>query len=57
MSYQASSYWQLKSWDKFIIPKPFSRVEFFAQNIDISDKSEEEAKKILKDAMMRYTIV
>lgn len=56
MSYQASNYWQLKSWDKFIIPKPFSKIEFFAQSIDISDKSEEEAKKILKDAMMRYTI-
>ncbi|MBN2767987.1 MAG: lysophospholipid acyltransferase family protein [Campylobacterales bacterium] len=56
MSYQASGYWQLKSWDKFIIPKPFSKVEFFAQSIDITDKSEDEAKKILKDAMMRYTI-
>jgi lysophospholipid acyltransferase (LPLAT)-like uncharacterized protein len=56
MSYQASSYWQLKSWDRFVIPRPFSKVEFFAQSIDIGQKSEEEAKKILKDAMMRHTI-
>lgn len=26
VSYAASRYWQLKSWDKFIIPKPFSRI-------------------------------
>lgn len=26
ISYAASKFWQLKSWDKFIIPKPFSKV-------------------------------
>lgn len=26
LSYAASRFWQLKSWDKFIIPKPFSRI-------------------------------
>ena len=26
VSYTASKYWQLKSWDKFIIPKPFSKI-------------------------------
>ena len=26
MAYMASRYWELKSWDKFIIPKPFSRI-------------------------------
>lgn len=26
ISYAASKYWQLKSWDKFIIPKPFSKI-------------------------------
>ena len=26
VSYAASRYWELKSWDKFIIPKPFSRI-------------------------------
>ena len=28
IAYAASRYWQLKSWDKFIIPKPFSRIVF-----------------------------
>jgi len=26
ISYAASKYWQLSSWDKFIIPKPFSKI-------------------------------
>ena len=26
ISYAASNYWQLKSWDKFVIPKPFSKI-------------------------------
>jgi lysophospholipid acyltransferase (LPLAT)-like uncharacterized protein len=26
IAYVASRYWQLKTWDKFIIPKPFSRI-------------------------------
>ena len=26
IAYSASRYWQLKTWDKFIIPKPFSRI-------------------------------
>ncbi len=26
VSYAASRYWQLSSWDKFIIPKPFSKI-------------------------------
>ena len=26
MAYATTSAWQLKSWDKFIVPKPFSRV-------------------------------
>jgi lysophospholipid acyltransferase (LPLAT)-like uncharacterized protein len=26
MNFEFSSYWRLKSWDRFILPKPFSRV-------------------------------
>lgn len=26
IAYMASHYWELKTWDKFIIPKPFSRI-------------------------------
>ena len=29
MNYKASSFWRLKSWDAFCIPKPFSTLEFY----------------------------
>ena len=29
LNYEISRFWQLKSWDKMIIPKPFSRISYF----------------------------
>jgi lysophospholipid acyltransferase (LPLAT)-like uncharacterized protein len=44
-NYDASSKWQIDTWDKFIIPKFFSTVNFTASSpIDISNMSIEEAK-------------
>jgi len=46
---QPTKYWQLKSWDKFIIPKPFGEIHYYISDlIDISDKSIDEAKEIIK---------
>lgn len=40
--------WQLKSWDKFFIPKPFSRVTLIARDpFDLSGLSLEEAKTLI----------
>ena len=37
---ELSSYWQFKSWDKFRLPKPFSKVLIsYGAPIDVSDKS------------------
>ena len=48
-----SAYWELKTWDKFCIPKPFSRIDYYIhkplflpQDIEI-----DEAKKILQEYM------
>jgi lysophospholipid acyltransferase (LPLAT)-like uncharacterized protein len=47
-------YWQFNSWDKFIIPKPFTTIEFFigepfsVQNIEI-----EEAKAFIKEQLLK----
>jgi len=52
---KASSYWQLKSWDKFIIPKPFGTIEFFAsKEIDLSGMSLDEAKSVIKKGFENY---
>ena len=28
LNYEASKFWQLKSWDKMIVPKPFSKINY-----------------------------
>ena len=56
ISYNSSSYWQLKSWDRFTIPKPFSSLTIYHQIININNISKSEAKKYLQLAMSRYTI-
>ena len=56
VNYRPSSYWQLNSWDKFIIPKPFSRLEIYHQIININNMQKEEAKKHLQSAMNRHSL-
>lgn len=47
--------WQLKSWDKFEIPKPFGKIEYFAlPPLDISGLEFEEARALIKDRMLAY---
>lgn len=44
--------WQLKSWDKFFIPKPFSRVTLIARDpFELSGLSLEEAKRLIHAKM------
>jgi len=50
---KASKYWQFSSWDKFIVPKPFGRLDFFIQEpLDISNMENEEAKTLIKEKML-----
>lgn len=52
-SYKPSKYWQLKSWDKFIIPKPFGTIEFnISEPFNIDGLSKDEAKSIIKQQMV-----
>lgn len=39
VAYAADRYWQLKTWDQFIIPKPFSRIVFAVGKPHYIDKS------------------
>lgn len=49
------SYWQLKSWDKFTIPKPFTRVDLYASEpIDITGMQREEARALIKEQMLLH---
>jgi len=48
-----SSYWQFKSWDKFIVPKPFGKIDFYVSDpFDLEGLELEDAKKIIYLKMM-----
>ena len=57
MNYQATSYWQLGSWDRFVIPKPFGKIDFYMQSVSLEGMTLEEAKVFLKSKMLEHTIV
>jgi len=57
MNYKASAYWQLKSWDKFVIPKPFSTIDFYVQSLSLEGLSLEEARELLLAKMLEHTIL
>jgi len=52
-----SKYWQLRSWDKFIIPKPFGKIDFYIGDaIDVKDMEIETAKSLLKSRMHKNQV-
>ncbi len=55
-SYAPSKYWQLKSWDRFLIPKPFSTIDFYiSEPIDIKDLDMQRSKEYIKKVMLQYS--
>ena len=56
MNYTADSYWQLGSWDRFVIPKPFTKVDFYIQSLSLEDMDLNEAKTFLRKKMLENTI-
>jgi len=50
-----SAYWQLNSWDKFIIPKPFGTITYYiSEMIDVSDLSLEDAKVLVQKGLLKH---
>ena len=56
MNFTAESFWQFKSWDKFVIPKPFTKVDFYIQSISLEGMELDEAREYLSDKMLEHTI-
>jgi len=53
----ATKYWQLKSWDKFMLPKPFGKIQLIISTpLKITEKSESviEEVQLLSDFMNKY---
>jgi len=54
-NYKASSFWQMKSWDKFVVPKPFSTIDFYASEpFSVSGLSVDEAKDEIKRRLLEH---
>ena len=52
LNYEASKFWQLKSWDKMIIPKPFSEISYtLSRPFSVTDMALEDARELIKKEM------
>jgi len=50
-----TKFWQFNSWDKFIVPKPFGTINFYAtEPLDISDMKLEDARNYVKERLDNY---
>ncbi|HIQ27780.1 MAG TPA: DUF374 domain-containing protein [Sulfurovum sp.] len=56
MNFKSENFWQLSSWDRFVIPKPFSRVDFYIQSISLEGLDLDAAKLYLREKMLEHTI-
>ncbi len=53
----ATKYWQIKSWDRFMLPKPFGKIQLIVSpplNITEELKTAEEEVQYLSDFMNQY---
>ena len=47
-----TKYWQLNSWDRFKVPKPFGTINYYVtQEIDISKMEFERARELIKKGL------
>jgi len=50
-----TKYWQLNSWDQFVIPKPFGTLNYYAtEAIDISSMNMQDAKQLIKEGLDKH---
>jgi len=56
IGYRADRYWQLNSWDKFVIPKPFAKIDFYIESISIDGLDIDSAKSLLRTKMLEHSL-
>jgi len=49
-------FWQFRSWDRFVIPKPFSKLIITMHTFDAQNLSLDEAKEQLSSQMRQFSI-
>ena len=56
VNYIPKAYWKLGSWDKFVIPKPFTTIDFYLENVSLEGMELDEARTFLSDKMLAHTV-
>ncbi len=52
-----SKYWQARSWDRFVVPKPFGTIEYHLSGpIDLKGMKLEEAKTYVRERMLEHAV-
>lgn len=52
-----TKFWQLNSWDRFTIPKPFGTLNYYSTSpIDVSEMDMQEAKKVMKEGLLKHEV-
>lgn len=52
-----TKYWQLNSWDKFTIPKPFGIIKYYSTPaIDLEGLELEEARKLIQNGLLEHEL-
>jgi len=55
VSIKPSRYWQLNSWDRFIVPKPFGTINYYISDlIDIKGLELEKARALIKEGLCKH---
>ena len=55
VSIKPSSFWQLNSWDKFVIPKPFGTITYYISDlIDIKGMELDDARVLLQKGLLKH---
>lgn len=57
VNFTCKRYWQLNSWDRFAIPKPFSKIDFHIKVVHLNNMELDEAKAYLTEKMLEDTII
>ena len=53
VSIKPSKFWQLNSWDKFVIPKPFGIINYYiSELIDVGGMDIDDAKKMIQERLL-----
>jgi len=52
-----TKYWQLNSWDKFTIPKPFGKIDYYStEPIDVTGMELDKARELIRKGLLKHEI-